>query len=193
MNQMSRHFLLAAAAMACMHAQGVFAQSVPSRAGLWVEASEAKINGNAAPTMLDIDGAMDEQTRSGIKQAMRKYGLPAGWNPSLSCITAQELNVQQWIKKTSKNCGNLSTKQSGDKVTFSGTCAMGGQTATVKGSAQFNGDKEVVHEARVEGTYQGKPVVSETRSVSKWVGADCNNPPAGIDPAWLGEMAAANP
>jgi hypothetical protein len=188
-----RQFVLAAATLACLCAQGALAQSVPSRAGLWVEASETKINGNAAPTMLDINGAMDESTRNGIKQAMRKYGLPAGWSPSLSCVTAQELNVQQWVKKTASNCGNLSVKQAGNKFTFSGTCAMGGQTANVKGSAQFNGDKEVVQEAQVQTTYQGKPVVSENRSVAKWVGADCNNPPAGIDPAWLGDMAAANP
>ena len=189
MSQMPRQFLLTTAVMACLCAQGVFAQTLPSRPGLWAEATEVKINGNAMPSGLDD---LDASMRSSIAQAMRKLGLPAGWSPRMSCRTPADLNLQNWLAKAAKDCGNLSSKLSGNKLSVSGTCSQGGSVAQLKGSAQFNGDKEMVYQARVETTFRGKQVVSETHSISKWVGADCSNPPPGIDPAWLDEMGDAN-
>ena len=113
MPQMPRPFLLTTAVMACLCAQGAFAQSLPSRPGLWAEATEVKINGNAMPSGLDD---LDESMRSSIAQAMRKLGLPAGWSPRMSCRTPADLNLQNWLAKAAKDCGNLSSKLSGNKL-----------------------------------------------------------------------------
>jgi len=49
----------------------------------------------------------------------------------------------------------------------------------------LNGGTEARMTMSSRADIQGKPLNVEMKSVSKWIGADCAHPPAGIDPSWV--------
>jgi len=179
--------LLAAGATAAL------AQTYPARPGLWASAHQATMDGKKLPGQLDIKGGMSPQQRQAIIQAMAQLGLPAGWSPSLSCETATQVSVQETLRKAQMDgCKVNVTDQRSDSLRFKMSCTptagQGAHMGPMSGTGEVTGigGQEVKMGTRIQASIQGRMVNYESQTVSKWVGADCKHPPAGLDPSMVG-------
>lgn len=173
-----------AVACAAIHT-GACAQSLDARPGLWAEASTSTINGKAAPTIFDVKGGLQEGEKARIKQVMGKLGLPQNWNPKLQCLTKASFNAAEVLRKSAVSCPSPSVKAKGNEISYSARCHEQGADAVVTGSVRAVSDTEIRESSRAEALVQGNKYVTEHQAVRKWLGADCTQPPAGIDPQWL--------
>ena len=165
---------------------------------MWATANQTLINGKKVPGLLDIKGGgIDPQQRQAMVQAMQQLGLPAGWSPNLSCETATQVSVQEQLRKAKmEGCQVDVTEQRLDSLKFKLACTpkaganeLGAGALQGTGEVTGIGSSEVKMGYRAQTTVQGKPWRFDSESVSKWVGADCKRPPAGVDPAWVGMQA----
>ncbi|TAK77009.1 MAG: DUF3617 family protein [Aquabacterium sp.] len=170
---------------------GACAQSLDARPGLWAEASSSIINGKAMPTIFDVKGGLPAGEKARIKQVMAKLGLPPNWNPKLQCLTKASFDSAEVIRKAAASCPSPSVKARGNEISYSARCQEQGTEAQVTGNVRAVSDTEIRSNSRVEAQVQGQKVVSEHQTVSKWLGADCTQPPAGIDPQWLAGLGGS--
>jgi hypothetical protein len=177
---------LSAAALSLLIVSAVAAQSVPTKPGLWASASEVMINGTKAPTLFDIKGVPEAQ-KAAMAAAMAQMGLPAGWNPSLSCQTQSTINIQTVIANVKdQGCTATVTETAADHVKYRLACKGNMGVAAGEGSVTGIGTSKATYTMALNGTANGRPMAYRTTSISKFVGPSCANPPAGINPDWIG-------
>jgi hypothetical protein len=164
------------------------AQTIPAKPGLWAASTVVTINGKQMPTRFDFKGALTEQQKSAIRQAMAQLGLPKNGNPSLICSTATEVDLQQMMADArSHGCVPTVTDRARDHISFNLACKTPqGLTAAGNGSATGINTDRVNYAYAMKGVADGTPVTYEARQVQQFVGPDCQHPPAGIDPQWIG-------
>jgi hypothetical protein len=162
------------------------AQTVPTKPGLWATASEVVINGRKMPTLFDIKGVPQAQ-KDAMAGAMSQLGLPAGWSPSLNCQTASAVNIQEVMAKAqAQGCTATLTETAGDHVKYKMACKSNAGAASGDGTVTGIGSNQVKYVMNLTGTTMGKPMTYRAISINKYVGPSCANPPAGIDPSWIG-------
>lgn len=164
------------------------AQPVPAKPGLWASASQVTINGNLTPTIFDIKGAMSDAEKAAMKQAMAALGLPTDANPGLSCETATQIEIEDVMADLkSKGCLTTITEQTPDHINFTADCNSEGMKANGKGSVTGVNTNTVIFHAELNGVFNGVPINYVGKNTTQFVGPDCANPPAGIDPKWIGQ------
>jgi len=124
-----------------------------------------------------------------IQQAAKQLGLPEGGIPSLTCEHKGSFDAREMLakEKMASECKVDVLDQRRDGARFSLHCQMP-QGGTSQGSGELtilNGGTEARMSVSSRGEVMGKPLNVEMKGVSKWIGADCAHPPAGIDPGWV--------
>ena len=161
------------------------AQTVSTKPGLWASASTVVLNGKTLPTIFDIHG-IPETKKTQLRSAMAQAGLPAGWNPSLDCQTATEVDLQQILARMQADgCTPRITSNSGGRITGTMDCAADG--AQTKGTVEVTGvgSAAVTYLLNMTGTMNGAPMTYKATTVSKLIAADCSHLPPGVDPSML--------
>lgn len=162
------------------------AQVLKVRPGLWIESVSSSINGQPFPGMEVTLEPFGPQVVARVKAALKRYGLPANGNPNLQCYTQADFDVAAVIRKTAQYCPSPKVEMTASGVKYQANCQKDGATAMVKGEVRLtNGGMEIISTSQESGKTHGKPFTSDTHSIQKWIGADCNNPPEGIDREWL--------
>ncbi|WP_443750829.1 DUF3617 domain-containing protein [Asticcacaulis solisilvae] len=157
------------------------AQTVPAKPGLWASASQAVLNGKTLPTIFDIHG-VPEAKKTQLRQAMAQAGLPAGWNPSLTCETATRIDLQTILgQMKAEGCTPEVTSNSGSRITGKVTCASGPTTGTGTVEVSGIGSAQVTYVLNMTGTISGAPMTYKATTVSKFIGSDCSQLPPGVD------------
>ena len=157
------------------------AQTVPAKPGLWASASKVELNGRAMPTLFDINGIPDAK-KAQMRQSMAAAGLPAGWNPFLTCETATQVDLQEVLDKMkAQGCTAAITSQTGSRVTASLQCTNvsgnGAGTVEVTGI----GTTTVNYVANLSGVMLGQPMTYKGSTVSRFLGSSCTDLPPGVD------------
>lgn len=160
--------------------------SLNGRAGLWVEASMITMNGIKLPGVLDAPAGLAPAEVTHIREAMKNLGLPEGWDPKLVCMTREAFDVAVATQKAAGVCPSPEIKVQGSSVRYQARCETGGdQRLAVTGDVSIREGVEMTQNSRQEVLVRGLTMVTEARSVSRWLGADCTQAPKGIEPQWL--------
>lgn len=161
------------------------AQTVPAKPGLWAQASEAILNGKKLPTLFDIKG-VPEAKKAQLRQSMAAAGLPAGWNPSLSCEKASQIDLQDVLASMkAQGCSASITSRTADHISANLQCKSESGMAT--GTANVSGisSSSVTYVMNLTGTMYGQPMTYKATSINKFLGSDCSALPAGVDASML--------
>ncbi|ESQ83768.1 DUF3617 family protein [Asticcacaulis benevestitus] len=161
------------------------AQTVPAKPGLWAQASEAVLNGKKLPTLFDIKG-VPEAKKNQLRQSMAAAGLPAGWNPSLSCEKATQVDLQEVLANMkAQGCAASITSQTADHISANLQCKS--ETGIATGTANVSGinSSSVTYVMNLTGTMYGQPMTYKATSINKFLGSDCSALPAGVDASML--------
>ncbi|HEX5374439.1 MAG TPA: DUF3617 family protein [Aquabacterium sp.] len=160
--------------------------SLNGRAGLWVEASLVTMNGVKLPGVLDVQGGLAPADVQQIRGAMKTLGLPEGWDPKLVCLTPDAFDVAVATQKAAGVCPSPELVIHGNSVKYQARCETGAdQRLVVSGDVSVQNEVEMTQSSRQEVLVRGLKTVTEARSVSRWLGADCSQAPKGIEPQWL--------
>lgn len=160
--------------------------SLNGRAGLWVEASMITMNGIKLPGVLDAPAGVAPAEVTDIREAMKKLGLPEGWDPKLVCLTRDSFDVAAATQKAAGVCPSPEIVVQGNSVKYQARCdTSGDQRLAVTGDVNVREGVEMTQNSRQEVLVRGLKMVTEARSVSRWLGADCSQAPKGIEPQWL--------
>ncbi len=176
------------------------AQPLDLKPGLWVSASRNLINGEDPGGARLFMSSLDSATAAKVRAAMKRFGLPEGWTPSLSCMTMANFDPQAVAARAAEQGCSPQVKARADKVEFAGRCTRdlpqplpGTGTrrvnTTVSGEVVRVSAGETTSRTRAVSDIGGRQTVMESRDISKWVGADCEHPPTGIDPSWLSALS----
>ena len=181
----SKPFLLALGLTAAASAS--LAENIQVKTGLWAGTSVTTVNGKTLqmPNMGNGPAAQEWQR---MQQAAKQFGLPEGGTPSLSCERKGSYDGREMLakEKTGSDCKFDLLEQRRDGARFSLQCKMPqGGTSTGKGEVTILNGTEARITATSRAEVQGQVLNLEWKSVSKWIGADCAHPPAGIDPSWV--------
>lgn len=162
----------------------LYAQSVTTKAGLWIVANKTTINGKKIPGILDVTG-ISESDKQKIRNAMKNAGLPTDSNPAFYCQQSDTIDINDVLKKVQTDCPNPSVKVSGSKISYNGKCHTDKGDADVSGIITILSKTESRSQMDASINVQGQQLKMHQQDVSKWIGANCDVPPAGIDPMWL--------
>lgn len=175
-----------AAALVCAAlAPALHAQTVPAKPGLWASASQAVINGKPLPTIFDIHGIPESQ-KTQLRQAMAQAGLPAGWNPSLTCEKATEVDLQTILgQMKAEGCDPEITSNTGSHITGKVQCASGPSKGSGTVDVSGVGSAQVTYVLNMTGTINGAPMTYKATTISKFIGSDCSQLPPGVDESML--------
>jgi hypothetical protein len=162
-----------------------YAQTVPSKPGLWASASEVVLNGKKMPTIFEING-VPEAKKQQLRQSMAAAGLPAGWNPSLTCETASEVDIQQVLASMKADgCVGTITSRTPTHITADLQCKSPQGNSIGKADVSGVSTSTVTYVINMTGMLYGKPMTYKASTTSKFLGSDCSNLPAGIDPSMV--------
>jgi hypothetical protein len=159
----------------------VSAQMIPSKAGLWADASEVIINGKKMPTIFDIKG-MPAEALASQAAFMASVGLPKGWGLSLHCETELKVDLQKiFADLKDKGCTPTLTNQTSDNISGNLSCVneFGSGAGTV--SVQNINTNVVTYIADMKGSLYGQPMTYKATTISKYLGSDCQNLPKGLE------------
>jgi len=171
--------------IAALGAATASAQTLEIRPGLWADAHLTTINGKKTPSILDIKGALKPADRAAIESAMQKIGLPAGWSPAMSCAANGTYDPATIARGASTGaCTVTVTEQRRDGARFTVACT-GELTGRGQGHVSITDKAQAETAFSMDATYKGQPIKFEQKGLSKWIGADCEHPPAGIDASWM--------
>lgn len=168
------------------------ATSVTVQPGLWVGATETTINGNRAPNILDIQGALGAEEKRKIASAMAKYGLPAGWQPDTVCVTSPTYDLNEFLAAIGKQgCSSSNVQATQGRVRFQGHCelpngSLGPTIGDVTGELSLTGKTKWQLDTKLVGTIGGYPVTTVSQQMARWIGADCRAVPEGLSADVLG-------
>ncbi|MBW8883097.1 MAG: DUF3617 domain-containing protein, partial [Asticcacaulis sp.] len=161
---------LACSTVLAVAGSGAHAQTVPAKPGLWASASQAVLNGKALPTIFDIHG-VPEAKKTQLRTAMAQAGLPAGWNPSLTCQKATEVNLQDILANMkAEGCTPKITSNAGGHITGTMTCASGASQGNGTVDVSGVGSSAVTYVMTMTGTMNGAPMTYKATTVSKFIG-----------------------
>jgi len=185
-NLPSRKSLALAFSLGLLAAAAARAENVQVKPGLWAQSNITTVNGKQMQ-MPNLGAGAQEYQR--IQQAAKQIGLPEGGIPSLSCERKGSYDARELLakEKMASECKFDVLDQRRDGARFSLRCQMP-QGGVSQGSGEvtiLNGGTEARMTMSSRADIQGKPLNVEMKSVSKWIGADCAHPPAGIDPSWV--------
>jgi len=173
---------------ACLLPAAGHAQTVPAKPGLWASASQAVLNGKPMPTIFDIHGIPEGQ-KTQLRQAMAQAGLPAGWNPSLTCEKATEVDLQTILgQMKAEGCDPEITSNTGSRITGKVTCASGPTTGSGTVEVSGVGSAQVTYVLNMTGTINGTPMTYKATTISKFIGSDCSRLPPGVDQSMVTEQ-----
>ncbi|MFX1680498.1 DUF3617 family protein [Mitsuaria sp. CC2] len=162
----------------------VQAQSISVKPGLWASASVNTINGRKMPTIFDINGALTAEQKSSLAAAMAKVGLPAGGSPHLACQQSAEFSLPK--PESVEQCTTQVKPANGSSGTFTMSCKSEMVSGTGVGTYEVKDKTAATVKVSFKGsTAQGQPLSYDSSSVHKWIGSDCDTPPAGVDPALM--------
>jgi hypothetical protein len=180
----NKPFLLAAALLAAASVSQ--AEPVQVKPGVWAFAVTTTINGRPLPMPALGDGPAAQEWRR-MQQLVKQFGLPEGGHPGLACQRESAIDVRQLIAKDelASKCKIDLLEQRRDGGRFSLNCQSADGVAQGKGEATVINGTEARVSATSHAVMHGQALDMETRTVSKWVGPDCQHPPAGIDPSWI--------
>lgn len=176
--------IIAATVLSLMCSISSSAQTVNTKAGLWIVANKSTVNGKQLPGILDIKG-IDESEKQRIRNALKSMGMPADWNPSFYCQKSATIDINDILRKVQAECPHPTVKVNGSKVTYSGQCR------TEQGNADISGNITMISNTQTKGemdasiVVQGQQIKMHQQDLSKWIGSNCKVPPAGIDPMWI--------
>jgi hypothetical protein len=163
------------------------AQSISVKPGLWASASVNTLNGRKMPTIFDINGALTAQQKSSLSAAMTKVGLPAGGSPHLACQQSAEFTLPK--PESVEQCTTQVKPADATAGTFTMSCKSEMANGTGVGTYEVKDKTTATVKVAFKGTTaQGVPLSYESNSVHKWVGSDCNTPPAGVDSSLMDLM-----
>jgi hypothetical protein len=163
-----------------------YAQTVPSKPGLWASASEVLVDGKKMPTIFEING-VSEAKKQQLRQSMAAAGLPAGWNPSITCETASEVDIQQVLASMKADgCVGTITSRTQTHITADLQCKSPQGNSIGKADVSGVGSTTVTYVINMTGTLYGKPMTYKASTTSKFLGSDCSTLPAGVDPSMVG-------
>lgn len=190
MKRMVKPTALAACAIAICTAAP--AQTLEARTGLWASAHQTLVNGNRMPNIFDLKKGLSQQEKDDIAGAMKRLGLPAGWSPALDCGTSKTYDVPAIVQKANADgqCKVDGLTPTASGASFKLNCgSTDAGTVSGTGDVKVTGGTESQIKVVMNGTVNGMPMKFEQTTVSKWVGPDCSNPPAGIDPKWMQRLS----
>jgi hypothetical protein len=133
------------------------------------------------PTIFEIKG-IPEAKKAALRQSMAEAGLPAGWNPSLTCETASEVNLQKVLADmNAQGCAATLTSRTSTHITADLQCKAPSGSSTGKADVSGSGTSTLNYVITMNGQIYGKPAIYKASTVSKFIGTNCSQLPAGID------------
>jgi hypothetical protein len=184
--------MLVTALLSLAAPQCSFAQMLNGRPGLWVEVRALSLNGESVPGPLITSNGLNPDQKAQLKQALSKLGLPENWTPRLACLTKGSFDVQAAVRQAALDCPKPTVKSKGNRATFSARCKHDDTVARLTGEIEVIGGTEFRQTYVTQASLQGVKVHSQTRTISKWVRADCSVPPEGINIEWLDTLNRAD-
>lgn len=176
--------IVAASVLSLVCSISSLAQTVNTKAGLWIVANKSVVNGKQLPGILDIKG-INESEKQRIRNALKSMGMPTDWNPSFYCQKSDTIDINDILRKVQAECPNPIIKVNGSKVTYSGQCHTEQGNANISGNITMISNTQTKGEMDASIAVQGQQITMHQQDLSKWIGSNCNVPPAGIDPMWI--------
>jgi hypothetical protein len=124
----------------------LLAQSAPIKMGLW-EKTMVTTSGTGAPSTLKARSCID----------------PATWQEMVANVSKQH-----------EGC-TINTVKTANGYTFSGSCTMAHTTIVMNGSSTVQDSEHIVSESHSTTTVNGQKKQMDSRSTSRYLGADCGN------------------
>ncbi len=179
---------------------GAQAQVVPVKPGLWVTATDNQVDGKPGPVEASPLYGLPDDVAQGIRQGLKRYKLPAGWEPGLECQMASSVDVGARLKNLAQSCATPKVKAKNKVITFEAQCTatvpvptsgmkMPPTTSTINGVIDMSSPVETIMSQKVVSTTGKATQTIELKSVAKWVGSDCSKAPDGIKPEWMSALA----
>lgn len=162
------------------------ARALDVKSGLWASASSTTVDGKPQPSSFERDSGLSASEVREVRAAMREAGLPEGWEPQLICVKAGGLDPQAALRELGPHGCHAEALQPGrEALKYAVRCKGPDSSGNGQGEVTVRQGSESRGVLRVSLVHQGRPLRYEQQWVGKWLGADCQHPPAGIDPAWV--------
>lgn len=164
--------------------------------GLWIYASETRVDGQPLEESLLAAPLRTPAAQRQIRATLQRHGLPQGWTPGLRCQTAQSLSLDVVVAQVATACPGPRIESEAGLLSFSGQCRtpvpVARTSEVVMADMRYSGAIHVVRPDEIRSGQRtrlvlpdGTIVHNESESVARWVGFDCRQIPAGLEPAWV--------